>query len=110
MSLFDNGEPEYFLLLVCNFNTAIAALGTLEADVKFKYLCTLVLGEALSQFESFSSDVESMKPLNVEDIIKGLTQYSFPVNSLPKQSAMRHGMKTTQSNYKALCGASNWYQ
>ena len=33
MSLFDNDEPEEFLLFVRNFNTTLAASGTLEAGV-----------------------------------------------------------------------------
>ena len=57
MSLFDNGKPEDFLLFVCNFNMNLAASGMLEADAKFQYLCTLVYGEALRQFDSLSADV-----------------------------------------------------
>ena len=37
-----------------------------------------------------------MQTLNVEDIIKGLSQYSFPINLISKQNlAMRRGMKKT---------------
>ena len=52
----------------------LVASGTLEAGVKYQYLCTIVRGEALRQFESFSADVESTKTLNVDDIIKSLAQ------------------------------------
>ena len=36
MSLFDNGEPDEFLLLVCNFNTTLAESGMLEAGEKYQ--------------------------------------------------------------------------
>ena len=53
MSLFYNGEPGEFLLFI------------IDADTKFQYLLTLVRGEALRQFDSFSSDIESTETLNV---------------------------------------------
>ena len=58
MSLFDNGKLEEFLLFVRNFNMNLAESGMLEVDTEFQYLCTLVRGEALRQFELLSSDVE----------------------------------------------------
>ena len=57
MSLFDNGDPEEFLLFVRNFNMTLAASGALEAGAKIQYLRTLVRREALHQFDSFSADV-----------------------------------------------------
>ena len=36
MSLFDNGNTEEFLLFVCNFNTTLAASGTLETGAKYQ--------------------------------------------------------------------------
>ena len=44
MSLFDNDETEDFLLFVSNFNTNLAASGTLEVGTKIQYLRTLVRG------------------------------------------------------------------
>ena len=35
MFLIDNGNPEEFLLFVCNFNITLAASGMLGADAKF---------------------------------------------------------------------------
>ena len=94
MSLLDNVKPEDLLLFVCNFNTILAASGTLEVDAKFQYLCTLVCGEALHQFESLSAYAESTENLNVDYIIRGLAQYFTPVNFLSKYTrAMRRGMK-----------------
>ena len=94
MSLFDNGEPEEFLLFVRNFNMTLAASGTLEVGAKIRYLSTLVRGKVLIQFDLLSADVEIRQTLNVDDIIKGLAQYFFPVNLLSKQKrAMRCGIK-----------------
>ena len=42
--LFDNSEPEEFLLFVRNFIMTLTAAGTLETGVKVQYLCTLVRG------------------------------------------------------------------
>ena len=51
MSLFENGEREEFLLFLCKFNTTLATLGMLETGTKVQYLCTLIFGEVLLQFE-----------------------------------------------------------
>ena len=72
MYLFENGKPEEFLLFVRNLNTILATSGVLEMDTKTQFLCTLVCGEALSQFDLFSADMESIETLNVEYIIKSL--------------------------------------
>ena len=74
ISLFANVDPEKFLLFVSNFNMTLAASGTLEAGAKMHYLRTRVQRETLRQFVLFSSDIESTQTLNVDDIIKGLTQ------------------------------------
>ena len=42
MYLFDNGDPEEFLMFVCKLNMTLAASGTLEMGTKYQYLCTLV--------------------------------------------------------------------
>ena len=42
---------------------------------KIQYLCTLFRGEALPQFDSYSSDVEGPNPINLETIILGLASY-----------------------------------
>ena len=65
MSVFDNGDPEEYLLLVHKFNMNIAVLRDLDMGTNMQYLCTLVHGEALHQFDSFSSDVESMETLTM---------------------------------------------
>ena len=59
MSLFEDGDPEDFLLFVCNSNTTLSEIGTLETGANIQCLCTLVRDEALRQFEFFSYDMES---------------------------------------------------
>ena len=86
MSFFDNGEPEEFLLFVRNFNITLVASETLETGAKVQYLRTLVVREALRQFESLSADAESTQTLDADEIIKGLLQYP-PVNLLLKKRA-----------------------
>ena len=81
MSLFDYGKPEEFLLLVQNFQMNRASTGMLETEAKIQYLCTLVHGDALRQFDLLSADVKNTEtPLDVNYIIKGLVWYSPPVN------------------------------
>ena len=46
--------------------------GMLETTAKVQYLCTIVSGEMLHQFDSLFTDVESTNPLKVEAIILGL--------------------------------------
>ena len=78
MSLFDNGEPEEFLLFICNFNTTLSATGTLYMGAKIKYIRTLVCGEALRRFYLLFADVENTETLNVDYYIKGIALY-FPL-------------------------------
>ena len=66
----------------------LVASGTLDMGARFQYLCTLVNGETLHQFDPLSSDVESMETLNMEYIIKVLALYSPPVNHLLKQKCV----------------------
>ena len=74
MSLFDNREPEDFLLFVRNSNTTLAASGSLEADAKFHQLRAIVRGEELCQFYLLSIVTEITGNLNVDYIIRGLAQ------------------------------------
>ena len=61
-----------------NFNTTLAASGTLAMGTKIQYICTIVCGEALHPFDSLSDDVKGANPLNAETIILGLASY-FPL-------------------------------
>ena len=45
MALFDNDDPEEFLLFVSNFNMTPKASGTIETAAKVQHLRTIVRGE-----------------------------------------------------------------
>ena len=73
LSLFDHGESEDFLLFVQNFQMTLAATRTLETEANVQYLCTLVHGKVLRQFDLVSSDTRSTETLlDVDGILKGL--------------------------------------
>ena len=63
--------------------------------MKVQYLCKLVRGEVLLQFELLSDDVKNTEnPLDVDYLLKGLAWYFGPVNYPSKQKlAMRLCMK-----------------
>ena len=78
MALFNNGEPEEFLLFIRNFNMNLEASGTLVASTKIQYLSTLVHRELLLQFDMFSDKVGSTTSENLREIILGLgTNFSL---------------------------------
>ena len=58
MSFFDDGNPEEFLLFMCNFNMTLAASGALKTGAKIQCLRMLVRGEALCKFDLLSADRE----------------------------------------------------
>ena len=97
MYLSGHGEPEEFLFFISNINMNLTATGMLETDTKIQYICTLVHGEALRQFDLLSTDVETTETLNVDYYIKGLALHFPPVNLLLKKRAMRCGMKKARS-------------
>ena len=56
-----------------NFQTTLAALVTLETEVKVQYLCTLVRGGALDQFDLVSADAKNTgTQLDVDYLLKDL--------------------------------------
>ena len=87
MALFDNVNPEEFLLFVRNFKMALEALGTLAASAKLQYLRMILCGEELRQFDIFCYYVVSKNTTHLNHIILGLGIYSTPVNTLSKKSA-----------------------
>ena len=72
MALFDNGEPEEFLLFISNFNMTIKVSGTLNSGANIQYLRTLVRGWALIRFGTFYAEVGSATPEHLSSIILGL--------------------------------------
>ena len=72
----------------------LAVTGMLMMDTKVQYICKIVRGEALRQFDLMYYDVESTNPLSAENIILWLALYSSPVNLLSNQKrAMRCGIR-----------------
>ena len=69
MALFDNSEPEEFLLFISNFNMNLDASGTLVDVEKLQYLSMLVHVEALHQFDTLSAKVGSNIPENLMSTI-----------------------------------------
>ena len=62
-----------------NFQMTLEAAGTLETEAKVWYICTLVRGEALRQFDLVSSDTRSTETLlDVDGILKGLA-WHYPL-------------------------------
>ena len=55
MVLFDNSDPEEFLLFIQNLNMDLKASGTLNSGANIQYLCTLVHVEALRKFDMLSA-------------------------------------------------------
>ena len=62
----------------------IEASGMLEDTEKMQYLCTMVCGEELNQFDTLSNEVGSTTLENLKNIILGLGTYFFLVNALSK--------------------------
>ena len=65
------------MLFVSNFNITLAASWMLEVGAKYQYLCTLVRGEALRQFDSFSDDVESAETLKTVMLLAEVSAHGF---------------------------------
>ena len=87
MALFENGDPEEFLLIVGNFQISLKASGTLASGANIQYLGTLVRGKALRHLDTFSGELVSTTSENLKSIIFGLCIYFFPFNVLSKKSA-----------------------
>ena len=60
MALFGKGDPEEFLLFVQNFKMTLEALGKISANSNIQYLCTLLLGKSLRQFDTLCDKEGSM--------------------------------------------------
>ena len=59
MALFDNDDLEEFQLFIRNFSMNLQASGIFAASANIQYLCTLVSGEVLYQFDRLSVEVGS---------------------------------------------------
>ena len=86
--MFGHDKQEEYQLFVCNSNMTLVARGVQVIYVNVHYLCTIVCGVALRNFDLLSVDVENIDtPLNLDDLFKGLSWYFPHVNSLKKKRA-----------------------
>ena len=57
----------------------LGATETLETEAKVQYICTLVRGKSLHQFDLLSDDMKNIETsLDMDDLLKGLAWY-FPL-------------------------------
>ena len=75
ISLFENGEPEQFLLFQKKYKMMLDASGTLIADVKIQYLQTLLCGEALHEFDTLCVQIENTTTTHLNWILLGFGAY-----------------------------------
>ena len=61
MTLFDNADPDEFLLFVQNFKMMLEASRILIDNTNIQYLRTILRGEALHQFDILCVQVGSTK-------------------------------------------------
>ena len=89
MALFHNSDPGEFLLFVKNFKTNIEDSGTLAANADIQYLCEILRGEVLCQFDTLCAQVGITTISHLNPVILGLGTYFPPVNVLSKQKSTR---------------------
>ena len=87
MALFDNVDPEEFLLFVHNFQMDIKASGMIAASANIQYLLTLLRGEALHQPGMLFVEVGSTTIAHLNHIILGLGTYFFLLIRCQRKSA-----------------------
>ena len=76
-----------------NFNRAVDRTGTTTSVEKINYLCTILRGEALWEFDKLSSQNTGTNSTHLKFIQEGLLGYSFPINALSNQKhVMRRDM------------------
>ena len=98
MALFENGDPEEFLLFVRNFQMTLKASGTLTASAKIQYIHTLLRGEALRQLEAFSIDMGSTTTTHLNQIILSLGTYFSLLMHIQSKSAQCAAEKGSRRN------------
>ena len=90
----------------------LEATGMLDIYARIQYLCMLVHGKTLRQFDLFSTEIENTETINVDYYIKGLAFYPPPCEFaffLNARNAPRNE-KTAQSKSSKLCGALDQYE
>ena len=78
MALFNNGNPEEFLLFVRNLQMALKASGALAASTAIQYISMLFHGETLPQIYALCVKVRSTTTTHLNCNILGFGTY-FPL-------------------------------
>ena len=69
-------------MFISNLNTTLEASRTIKVVANIQYICTMVRGEHLHQFDTLSAEVGSASPENLMSIILVFGTYFPPVNAL----------------------------
>ena len=85
MLLFENSEPEEFLLLLHNVYMLIEASVVITADGTIQYLYTMFCWKALNGFENFLGHIGHTTNIFLDNIILVLGIYIFSINAISKQ-------------------------
>ena len=88
MSTFKDGQPEYLLALLRNFNITIDGTGKKSLLGRNTYLRTMLLGEALRKFGKLEIQNHGTKNAHLKHTTDCLLMYLFPINYLSKQQYM----------------------
>ena len=106
MALFDNDDPEEFLLFIQNFQITLQVSGMIAASMNIQYLHTLLCGKTLRQLDMLFVEVGITTISRLNHIILVLGMYFPPCNELSKQKcAMCHGMRKPRE-LKVRCYAA----
>ena len=77
MTLLENAKLEELLLSVINFKTILGAPRILAANAKLQYLCTILSGESLRQFDTFCAQFGSTTMAYLNQAVLGLGMYFY---------------------------------
>ena len=102
MAFFDISEPEEFLLFAQNIKITLKVLGTISANTKLRYICTLLCVEAIFQFDTFCAHMGSTTTTHLNQIIFGLGTYFSAVNMLSQKTCemRRRTMNPLELNFR----------
>ena len=85
------------------------ASGNLSANANLQYICALIFGKSLCQFDNLCGPVVSITMTHLNQVVLVLSTY-FPVNELSKKSRTTYcGMRfSARVKNKTLHCSSGW--
>ena len=107
MALFDNSEPEELLLFVGYLNMNLGSSVTLVPGKNIKYLCTLLNGELLRQFDMLYAEVGITTSENLKNFILGSGTYFFLLMSCHKKKRSLRRVMNKPHSLKEICYAAH---